>query len=165
MRRKYVPTVIDNFRNPLHSNIFTDRFRKYFLAMPRASKPFNEIIRNNSTVFGKVIPQLLPSTILPPPWPMMKPYADTTLTKSNNNSTKPTIVGNEFRKTIKTFQDLVVLYMDTSENEAGSERHALITSENQLRYKLPPLTTIFTAEMFALNAELITLTRTKELIS
>lgn len=146
----YTASVAANSSNPVHHNVFSDRFKTLFDEKVRLDPPFYHRIQKYISRLEITFPNTYDIAIqTPPPWTIPLPSCDTSLTNSGKSEIPANMVNQDFLRLIHKNSNFHPVYTDASKSINGVG--AAIYSETfSATYKLPSATTILSAELFAI---------------
>lgn len=156
LRRKlltltHASSIASNRSNPLYNNLFTDRYQNQFTNKPSIAKPYYERLRNILSESNLSIPCVFPTkSDHPPPWTVNIPKCNLRLTEYNKSDTNRSQLITAFNTIIDSkYHNFVKIYTDASKTIDGVGA-AFVTHEVPYLFRLPDVSSIFTAELCAI---------------
>ncbi|KAG5892080.1 hypothetical protein JTB14_022738 [Gonioctena quinquepunctata] len=154
-RRQYLSlsfasTIASNTHHPSFKYVFANRFRKPFSNRIRIAHPFFKRL-NRYPITSKIDFRNVSQTYFlnTPPWHIPKLHEDTSLCHFRKTETPPKMIVQAFKALLSRYQEHSHCYTDASKSE-DKVGAAFVFQEEVKRYPLPPSTSVFSGEIFAI---------------
>ena len=139
-----------NPENPAYDATFTVTNEHFYTSKPTAIRPFalrikdplDEICPNLNQIDQYSVPRV-------PPWKMMRPYVDLSLSVYPKEKTPPILFQSEFTSLQEKYEDYKAIYTDGSKDGEKVAAATVVQGLN-IQVRLQDNTSIFTAELRAI---------------
>lgn len=149
----YLSQLILNPNNPSYNLIFYPHHVRSYEDKPRSPAPLGIRQRNFIRTLTETIQYAPPTTSSFPPWLYPHPVIDVRLRKYSKKNTPPHETITAFRAILEEDPTSEVIYTDGSK-QGENVGLSVVKGDEIYKYKLPPITSIFTAEMQAIAVAL-----------
>ena len=150
----YYTKLKSNKKNPAYNNTFHPKYRDLFLQKEKAIKPFGlrmeELTKEANLPIEKIQDSYLPEIA---PWTITTPEVDISLSVLNKQNTHPLIFQEKFEEIREKYNQFNHIYTDGSKQEETTSC-AAIYGRKIKKKRLPKVTSIFNAELCAINLAL-----------
>lgn len=127
---------------------------KKYIARPATTRPLSirvkEQLNSRNQTFFKVLRYGFNKF---PPWQIPNAVTHTELTEHKKDDTPTAVYSMGFRRLINQYENAMTIFTDGSKNDHGVGC-AVVTEAGTQKWSLPPSTSIYTAELFAINRAL-----------
>ena len=152
---QFVSKVKSNPKNPAYDTIFKPKYEHLYERKPNAIKPFGlrilELIQSSNIDLNKVIEN---NVFEFPLWQLKSPNVDLSFNNNNKSKTNPLELHLKFLEMRdRKYSDYIEIYTDGSKADSYVGC-ASISKFHRLKQKLHPESSIFTAEIQAVNLSL-----------
>lgn len=154
----YIARLKFNARNPAWKHIFQPNVRRY-AENQRLPSPLGIRLRRYIEEISSLPMATNQHTF--PPWTLQLPTIDLTLSKSKKTDTSNYAYRLEYQKIMDRYNNSTHIYTDGSKTNNNVGCSAIIDS-CKIKYKLPGITSNFTAETFAIGVALNHIVQSKE---
>ena len=158
---EYCLRVSSNVYNPVRSCIFSSQFTKFFDKNPNHIRPLG--LRVSGDLFDIGFTQkntLVTSVSSTPPWLLITPTVDLSLSTLSKSVTSPEIYYSKFLEICEGLQDYYHIYTDGSKMN-NLTAAAAVGRDVSKSLRINSQASIFTAELVALNLSLDIVRRSK----
>ena len=146
----YATTIAVNPQNPTKKNVFSDRYKEIYNSKIRSRPAFYERINRYQQEFQIEFPRFFQQNYsVDPPWLISRPKCITTLVKYDKHETNSNLIKAELLSIINDLPKRDNIYTDASKTNLGTAA-AVVTSTKTIKFRLSNLTSIFTAELYAI---------------
>lgn len=155
MALKYYNKVRANLNNPIYDNIFNPKYKESFEQKENAIKPFG--LRIIPTANDAALPTtrvLKPTISKIPPWEIITPEIDLSLSKHQKEKTHPTTFQEVFNKIKEKYPNHIHIYTDGSKQNDATASATVLNKSIKKQSNLPKETSIFSGEIYALTLAL-----------
>ena len=152
---QFIVKIKSNPKNPVHDTVFNPKYESIYERKPTAIKPFGlrmlETVKSSHLNLTKIEE----NTILEsPPWQLKTPIVDLSLCDNNKLNTDHLILRSRFLELRnRKYSDYIEIYTDGSKADSYVGC-ASISKFHSTKQKLPADSSIFTAEVQAVNLSL-----------
>ena len=146
----YVSSLYPQSDHPTYNTIFRQRLPHIYRSHPKATRPLGVRHMELQETLQLRLPQLIgPKLPMIPPWIIPRPAVLFHLSKLSKSVTLPQEYVQQFHSLVSEYSDFVYCYTDGSKSldQVGC---SFVVENHTAIFKLPPFSSVFTAELFAI---------------
>ena len=152
---RYYTKLIANPTNPAHDSTLKPNYESLFDQKENEIKTFGlrmkPICEEANLPINRIHETVLLKT---PPWKIITPKINLNLCKYNKKTTHPVTFKEKFEEILEKFPEHTCIYTDGSKQNNTTASAAIINKETKKTKRLPKNTSIFSAEIYAINLAL-----------
>ena len=145
---QYAVKLKSNTSNPAYEAVFNPNFRNFYTSKKSYIRPLSYRIEDHleAVCCSPVIHHIIPDF---PPWHIVQPEIDLSMTSFKKNSVSPHELQSEFKYALSRYPESMIFYSDGSKSD-NAVACSFYSSELKLKMRLPDYMSVFTAELIAI---------------
>ena len=159
---KYYTKLKADLNNPAHNSTFYPKYKDLFQKNVNSIKTFGlrmePIYKEAALPITKIHKTTLFKT---PPWKIITLKTDLSLCKHNKKATHPITFQEKFQKIKEKYPKYIHIFIDGSRQNNVTTSAPIINRKIQIKKHLPRETSIFSAEVYAINLALDLITKSR----
>ena len=159
---KYYTKLKADLNNPAHNSTFYPKYKDLFQKNENSIKTFGPRMEPIYKEAALPVTKIHKTTLFKtPPWKIITPKTDLSLCKHNKKATHPITFQEKFQNVKEKYPNYIHIFTDGSKQNNATTSAAIINRKIQIKKHLPRETSIFSAEVYAINLALDLITKSR----